>query len=279
MLALEDLLKTCLSSSVFLNYSLEDAIRQVAVAGFDAIEVWGGRPHAYRNDLREHDFRNLCELLDELCLKVPAMTPAQFGYPSSLCSPIRAIIRDSIQQFKEAIETAVRIGAPVVCAAPGHTLFDQDIDDGWNRLAESLFEICEYAAHYDILIGIQPADEYETDLINTTIQAMDMVEHLECDNLGVVYNNAHAFIAGEETITAIENLNHRLIHVHLSDNHGKRDQHLIPGRGSFDFQKMAAALNLLPYEGFLSIELGMEYIKKPAQAAAEAREFFENLQS
>jgi fructoselysine 3-epimerase len=260
-----------------MNYSLENAIRLVFIAGFDGIEIWGGRPHAYRFDLREHEFRHCRALLDDLGMQAPAFTPAQFLYPTSLCSPIKKIYRDSIQYFKDSIETAVRIGSQIICAMPGHTLNDQLIDDGWNRLAEGLIEICEYAAHYDILIGIQPANEYETDLVNTTVQALEMVEQLDCDNFGVIYNNAHAFIAGEETIKTIENLSDRLIHVHLSDNHGKSDQHLIPGRGLFDFQEMAFALSRIGYEGFISVELGMEYSVNPDAAAAESREFLETI--
>ena len=270
-------MRTSLSSFVYINYSLEEALEHTATAGFDAIDIWGGRPHAYRSDLREHDIRQLRSLLDDFGLEIASFIPAQFQYPTNLCHPRKSIRLDSVQYMTLCVETAARLGAPIISVGAGHTINEQSLDEGWDLLADSLFRICEFASNYEVLIAVEPADPFETDLINTTIQAMDMIDQLDCDNLGVLFDTGHAFVVGEDTPAAIENLGDKLLHLHLSDNDGKHDQHLIPGKGEYDFQALIRALRLALYDGFLTAEPGWDYTLDPDPAAVEAQDFLVNL--
>ena len=144
-------------------------------------------------------------------------------------------------------------------------------------MADSLLRICDFASNYDVLIAIEPANPLETDLINTTVQAMDMIDQLGCENLGVLFDTGQSLLVGEDTPAAIEYLGERLFHLHLNDNHGQRDERLIPGRGNYDFQALIRALNLAMYDGYLTAELGWDHTHNPDPAAAEAQDFLENL--
>jgi sugar phosphate isomerase/epimerase len=55
----------------------------------------------------------------------------------------------------------------------------------------------------------------------------------------------------------VEVLGDRLRHVHLSDNFGDLDAHLLPGEGDFDFPAAYAALKDVGYQGYLSAEILM----------------------
>ncbi len=270
-------MKTSLSSFLYYHYSLEEAIERAAAAGFDAIDIWGGRPHAYQNDLFEHDIRRIKTQLDNFGLEVASFIPAQFQSHVNLCHPRKFVRNDSIVYIYTCIETAARLGAPIISVTPGHTQHHQDLDAGWDLMADSLLRICEFASHYEVLIAIEPSDPFETDLINTTLQAMDMIDQLGCDNLGVLFDAGHALIAGEDISAAIGNLGDRLFHVHLSDNDGQCDQHLIPGQGNFDFQALVHALRLALYEGFLTAEPGWDYTLDPDPAAIASQDFIQNL--
>ncbi len=270
-------MKTSLSSFVYIYYNPEETIECAATAGYDAIDIWGGRPHAYRNDLREHDIRQIRALVDDFGLEIASLIPAQFNYPTSLCHPRKSIRMDSVQYMTLCVETAARLGAPIISVTAGHTLNDQSLDEGWDLLADSFLRICDFASNYDVLIAIEPAVSVETNLINTTIQAMDMIDQLGCDNLGVLFDTGHALIVGEDTPSAIENLGEKLLHLHLSDNDGKQDQHLVPGKGEYDFKSLINALRLALYDGFLTAELGWDYVLDPDPAAIEAQDFLENL--
>jgi protein FrlC len=264
-------MRTSLSSFLYLNYSLNEAIQHIAMAGFDAVDIWGGRPHAYRNDLHEHDIRSLHNQLDDFGLEIASFIPAQ----CDLCSPHTAIRMDGIRDIQTSIELAARLEASIISILPGHSLHHQCPDEGWDLLADSLARIGEFAGHYDVLLAIEPADKYASDLINTTVQAMDMIDQIGCDNFGVVFDTGHALIAGEDTDTAIRALGDRLFHIHLSDNHRERDERLIPGKGRFDFQTLIATLKSTQFEGFLTAEPGWQYTLDPDSAAIETREFLE----
>ena len=44
-------MKFAQSSAVYFNYSLQYAIENLGEIGYDGIEIWGGRPHMYKDDL------------------------------------------------------------------------------------------------------------------------------------------------------------------------------------------------------------------------------------
>jgi protein FrlC len=256
-------MKTSLSSFLFFNYTLTDAIIHTAQAGFEGIDIWGGRPHAYRRDLSPDDILRLRQVLQNEGLVVASFIPAQFRYPTSLCSPLETIRADSILYIQDSIVTAAALGAPLVSICPGHTLHGQSKEDGMLRLAESLRKIAEYAAKFDLRVAIEPADAYETDLLLTCSATLDFVNQLDYPNLGVLLDNGHAFVVDEQPEQALRELENKLFHVHLDDNNGKRDQHLIPGDGTFDFPPFIRALEEIGYDGFLGIELGWDYTIDP----------------
>jgi len=270
-------MKTSLSSFIFINYRLADAIRHTAAAGYAGIDIWGGRPHAYRRDLSREEIAELRELLRQSGLAVASFIPAQFRYPTCLCSSNETIRRDSVAYIQDAIETAAALGAPVVSVCPGHTVDGQGGADGWQRLADSLDALCKFAAPRDIRLAIEPADRYETDLIQTTAEAIRMIDLLGHSNLGVVLDNGHAFVVQESCAEAIQRLGNRLFHVHVDDNNGVRDQHLVPGDGSFDFAPFITSLRQAGYAGYLCAELGWDYTVEPERAARQARERLVNL--
>lgn len=270
-------MKTSLSSFIFLNYTLTDAILHTAQAGFEGIDIWGGRPHAYRRDLSPDEISHIRQVLQNEGISVASFIPAQFRYPTSLCSPIETIRADSVLYIQDSMETAAALGAPVVSVCPGHTLHGQTKEDGMLRLAESLGEIAEYAAKFDLRVAIEPADAYETDLLLTCSAALDFVNRLGYPNMGVLLDNGHAFVAGEQPDQIVHDLGNKLFHVHLDDNNGKRDQHLIPGDGAFDFIPFITTLYEIGYDGFLGVELGWDYTNDPGPASKLALERVQEL--
>lgn len=256
-------MKISLSSFVYFNYGLPEAISATAAAGYDGIDIWGGRPHAYRRDLSPEDIAMLHGLLESASLGLASLIPAQFRYPSSLCSPIETIRRDSIAYIQDGVELAAALGAPLVSVCPGHSLHGQGIEHARAALHDSLGEIAAYAAGRQIRIAIEPADRYETDLMHSTLDALKTVDALGFENLGVLLDTGHDLIAGQPAAEAVAALGDRLFHVHVDDNYGERDQHLVPGEGRYDFRGLIEALDRVGYEGYLAAELSWDYTVDP----------------
>ncbi|RPJ56414.1 MAG: sugar phosphate isomerase/epimerase [Acidobacteria bacterium] len=264
-------MKLSLSSFLYLNYPLEEAFKRIAAAGYEGVDIWGGRPHAYRNDLSPHEIRRLRDISERLGVEFASFIPAQFRYPTCLCSPSETIRQDSVAYIKDSLRTAAAFGAPIVSVCPGHTIFGQTSEDGWRRLCQSLDEICSAADSVRLKVALEPADRYETDLVNNCEQAIQLLEDVRWDNLGVVLDNGHSHVVGESAEKMVARLGDRLFHVHVDDNLGQRDQHLIPGNGTFDFVPFIAALRETGYNGFLTAELSWDYTLEPDDPARATR--------
>ena len=68
------------SSFVYFNYPLQVAIYRLHKFGYQGIEIWGGRPHAYKRDL-DDQIRDLITILNKLDMTVSNFIPAQFRIP------------------------------------------------------------------------------------------------------------------------------------------------------------------------------------------------------
>ncbi len=265
-------MRLSVSTFVYLNYPLAEAIRRIASCGYDGVEIWGGRPHAYRKDVSPAEIQALRELMREEGIAVSGFIPAQFRYPTNLCTANERIRQDSIAYLKESIETATALGAPLVSLCPGHSLYGQSKEDAWERLKDSLRTLSASASQLGVRLVVEPADKYETDLVQTTDDVLRLLDELGLEGMGVVLDTGHAYVVGEELPQVVRRLGEVLYHVHIGDNHGQRDEHLIPGQGTIDFAPFLAALKEVGYEGYLVAELGFDYTLDPDSAVSETLE-------
>jgi protein FrlC len=236
-------MKFAQSSAVYFNYSLSYAIKDLHHLGYDGIEIWGGRPHMYKNDLNK-EINNLKSLLKKFDMNVCNFIPAQFRYPSILCAENEVVRKDSISYIKKAIDNAEKIGSPSISLCPGMVLFDKNINEGRKNLIKSFKEIEEYSIGKNILLLV--------DIGHC---------HINGENL-------------EEVFIKCKNLP---LHIHIDDNFGNMDSHLIPKEGNIDFEKLAKVLDRIDYENYISVELGTSYIMNPHNACKKSIEVLKKL--
>jgi len=253
------------SSFVYFNYPLQEAIGRLHQYGYQGIEVWGGRPHLYRHDL-DGQLDEIVALLDRFEMVVPNFIPAQFRYPSILCSLNETIRRDSVQYIQDAVDNALRLRAPSVSLCPGMTLFGEDLGRGWGQLRQSIVELLDYTEGTGLVLLLEPAHKAESTLILTVADGLRMIEEVGSERLGILLDTGHANVNGENLAKVFASLRDVPFHVHIDDNHGDSDAHLIPGDGKIDFAPFARALQRVNYQGFVSAELGFQYTLDPDRA-------------
>jgi sugar phosphate isomerase/epimerase len=253
-------------SGIFLNYPIGEAIRRVADAGYDSIDIWSGRPHIYRQDFSEKELTLLRRLVSNCGLTVSSFLPAFYRYPYSLSNPNDIMRQDSIQYMKECMDNAVALGAPVMLIVPGRSLYGQDLEDAKGRLLESIDTVCNYNQQYDIGLGIEPINKHACDLINTAADAMGMVTELGNNNLGVILDTGHMHLENDEVQKAMIATGDRLLQFHVNDNDGEQQQNLVPGDGTYDFPGFVATLQEAGFDGTLTAELGYHYTDNPDPA-------------
>ncbi len=260
------------ATSVYVNYSIEEAIRHASVAGYDGVDIWGGRPHVYRRDFSPRQLKALRALLDGEGLSVPSFMPAFFRYPHSLTNPNPVVRQDTLDYMRACADNAAALGASLLLIVPGRSLHGQPKDDAWQRLADGVNTICEEAASHPLRLAVEPVNGWVSDLVNTAADALRIVEQVGCERLGVALDTGHIHLSDEPPQVAVELAGDRLFQVHVNDNDGQHQQNLVPGDGSFDFAGFVEALRGAGYAGFITAELGWHYTLDPDPAVRLAAE-------
>ena len=258
------------SSFVYFNYPLKQAIRRLHQFGYQGIEIWGGRPHMYRHDL-DAELDSIRALLDECEMTVPNFIPAQFRYPSILCSSNEIVRRDSVRYIEDAIDNALKLGAPSVSLCAGMTLHGEDVEQGWRNLRTSLIELLDYTDDTNLLLLIEPAHQAESTLILTVTDGLRMIREIKSERLGICLDTGHANVNGEDLAQVVRTLVDVPLHIHLDDNTGDSDAHMIPGEGSINYAAFVQALKGINYQGFVSAELGFQYTLDPDAAVQKTQ--------
>ena len=269
-------MKLAQSSAVYFNYTLHHAINDLARLGYDGIEIWGGRPHMYRNDL-DDQVDDIVFLLKKNRIQVCNFIPAQFRYPSILCSENDTVRKSSVDYIKSAMDNAVKVDSPSVSLCPGMVLFDQDRENGRKQLYKSLKEVEEYNQDKKLFLLIEPAHRFETNLILTVDDCLHMIDQLKSDRFGVLIDTGHLHVNEEDFSEAVMKCKGLPFHIHLDDNNGDSDSHLMPGSGSMDFDFFSKKLIEIDYQGFFSVELGTSYIMDPTKACKETKSILDRM--
>ena len=267
-----------ISTSVYVNYKIEDAIQNISKIGFDGIDIWGGRPHIYRNDFSSKELKVINQSIRDVGLTIPSFMPAFYRYPYNLSHPKKIVRLDSIDYMYRCLDNAAELGAKSILIIPGHSLSGQSREDARQNLIDSIGAVLSYAEQYPLLLAIEPVNRYVSDLINTATDALEIIKMLDSDRIGVTLDTGHINLSNESFQEAI-NLSHNcLIQLHINDNDGKRQQNIILGEGNFNFSSCKNILKSIQYDGFITVELDWQYTLDPNPAAEkviqQVRELF-----
>lgn len=131
------------------------------------------------------------------------------------------------------------------------------------RLADLLRDLGERAAAYDVALGIEPLNRFETSFLNTTRQAIELVEQVDHPAVGLSLDLFHAGIEEKSPGDALREAGERLIHLQVAEN-----DRGTPGTGHLPWLDVAAALREIEYDGKVVIETFSDRVEAIARAAA-----------
>jgi len=271
-------MKLSVSTAVYYRYSLIESIKRIAELGYNAVEIWGGRPHAYPDDMTDSKIDKIKKCIREYDLEISGLIPAQFRYPTNLSIEDENIREASISYINQAIDVADRLGIRYISVCPGFTLFGQNRELGFNLFKGSLYKILEHAAEFNNFeILIEPAHKFETNIIIFIEDSLRLLEEMNESSLGLVLDTGHLNVNKESFSDAVRLLGSYIKHIHIDDNHGYNDDHLIPGEGNINFQKVILDLKKINYKGFLTVELGFGYTIAPDKAVYQSLKYLSRI--
>ena len=100
--------------------SIEAAFADAAAFGYDFIELWGGRPHAWAPDMTAERAAHLRELSERYNVPIRIYTPEHNGYPYNYMLGDEAQWEDCMRYLTRSMEAAAQIGASHTLISVGH---------------------------------------------------------------------------------------------------------------------------------------------------------------
>ena len=89
--------------------------------------------------------------------------------------------------------------------------------------------------------------------VSTPDQLIAIVRELG-DEAGICLDTGHAHMRGLDIPGAIHSFGDRLIATHIADNHGEKDEHLLPFFGTIAWEEVMKAFSDIGYKGALTYE-------------------------
>ncbi len=264
--------KLSASTFVYYRYPLGEAVRRMASFGYDGVELWGGRPHAYCEDMNKRNIGELRRLMEESNLSISNFIPAQFRYPVNIAAPEPGMRTASVEYLKRSIDTAAALGAPSVSLCPGYSLYGQGRERAWQAMIESMRILCSFAEGLPLSLLLEPGNRHETDLVITVEDGLRAIRDLGAP-MGLCVDTGHCFVNGESLSDVVSLVRDIPCHYHIDDNNGFTDDHMVPGEGKMRYEIFLRSLLSSGYSGFLAVELGFQYTADPDVAVKRSADF------
>ncbi|MDR7419994.1 MAG: sugar phosphate isomerase/epimerase family protein [Armatimonadota bacterium] len=216
------------SSYAAVRQPLADAAAELLGLG-EEIEIMCEPPHAWPAPIRWEGDRLISLHMPILGINIASTNPG--------------VRRESVRQIEETINEAARLGAVGVVVHPGTPPYEEIMprDRGLPYAIESLRALCESAAAAgievylenmpDVAVGANLPRIGHKIIYGVTYEELrhiyDSVRH---PSLRLCLDLGHAFLAGRSTLDAMLR-DPDVVHIHVNDNLGWRDDHLAWGDG------------------------------------------------
>ncbi len=128
-----------------------------------------------------------------------------------------------------------------------------------DNVARVLDAAAKRAKSLGIDLGIEPVNRYETHLINTGWQAVEMIERVGADNIFIHLDTYHMNIEEKGAANGILDARDHLRYIHLSES-----DRGTPGCGTCDWDEIFATLAAIGFKGGLAME---SFINMPQELA------------
>jgi sugar phosphate isomerase/epimerase len=213
----------------------EAAYREVAQAGIRSIVLTAVRGNL---DLRvPADLAAAGRILEALKLSAPACHCQDWGN-SNLNEPDPDLRPAMIQTHRGLMEGVAQLGVKTFVLHLGGRSREGSAQTFWDLVRDAVDALAEHARHLGMLLALENGlPGYQA----TNEELLAFVADYDHPAVGICYDSGHAHITGD-AVTVLRDLSPYVVTVHLHDNDGTKDQHLLPGQGTINWPPLVQAL-------------------------------------
>ena len=122
-------MKLGMFTSGYQRNPLEHCFQDAKRFGYDFIELWGGRPHAYAPDLKAGELDDVKRLIDKYEIPVLGYTPEHNGYPYNFMIGSELQRRDAVEYLKLSLDMAKELGSDYMLISPAHAGYETTYEE------------------------------------------------------------------------------------------------------------------------------------------------------
>ena len=134
----------------FCRFGLEHSFKMAQEYGFEGVEVWGGRPHAYAHDMGREEIQAILGWKKQYGVEISMFTPEILAYPYSLTSSMEKERRETIEYLLKSVETAARLGTDKMQITAKHPGYGVKRETVWGYLEEGTSILCRRAGELGV---------------------------------------------------------------------------------------------------------------------------------
>ena len=233
----------------------ESALRAIAEAGFRQVELWAKSGHL---DDWVADPAGLRPDLDRLGLAPFSVHSPSDGWHTADSDP--DVRRAAVELTCRSLGWAAEVGAGVVIVHPSSSREKEPSggpDGARARSRESLSTLADRAGELGLQIAVENMP-YREQKFRPGIAVADVLELIDGlgNHVGVCLDAGHSQLNKQDPAEEAALAGDKLFSIHLQDNDGSGDQHIAPGRGTIDWDRLLAALDQMAYAGGRIFEVG-----------------------
>jgi sugar phosphate isomerase/epimerase len=231
--------------AVAFKGDFETNLQQIATYGYNGVEVAIRDPKLVDDD-------QLLQVIDRQNMDVSAIGTGQaWGEERlSFSDPDPNVREQAIERIISHIPFAKRTGAPIIIGLVRGITPTEVSEAQATAWMVDAFKLCTQAAlQAGVRLAVEPINRYETSLINSAVEGLNLINKVGSDNLGLLLDTFHMNIEEPSIEESIRMCGDRIFHFHVADSN-----RWYPGAGHLDFKSILDTLYVTGYTGYVSGE-------------------------
>jgi len=255
-----------IETSLFDSYSLENAFKEIRRIGYKYVEICSQHFIPYNEPKRA---KQLARLLKDSNLELASILVTWI--PLALIDEEER--KERVQEMEKSIHVAASVGCRLITCAGALTGNLESREEHTIAFKKSITELTTTLEENDVCISFEC---HPGDFVQKSEEAIDLLRGIH--HVGYLFCSPHTFLFDSDPQITLEYAKELLTHAHIADTHKPKNkddhQHLIPGLGEIDFEKIFRTLKKIGYVGFVSA-VPFTHRDKPVAAATETKKRIE----
>jgi sugar phosphate isomerase/epimerase len=207
------------------------AVRTIGDAGFEYVELWGEVPHAYPDWVEKGRIKDALSSYDMVLTMHAPFTDLN---PSNPFQPMKGAVEQTLENF---VKFSEYLGARIITVHPG-SVHNEGLVPMSAQTSVGVLRKMVKSSEGRMKINAENMTRSKSKYhfpLGSTVESLELMLS-DVEGLQFTFDTGHANVNGQNLASLAERFGPKLTEIHLNDNAGASDDHLIPGNGTANTQ-------------------------------------------